>query len=154
MRAHGQTSGCARSWSASGSRRVHAARDAIFEQTERIERAAVAAIPDGVYEAEGCIDNDGLDDTPVSIRVKVTVEGERLEIDLSGTDDMQRGPVNCGARAGGLGLPRRVQDADRLGAAAERRRVPPARGEGARRARCSRPRSRRRARGTSRRSAC
>ena len=47
---------------------VHAARDAIFEQTERVERAAVAAIPDGVYEAEGCIDNDGLDDTPVSIR--------------------------------------------------------------------------------------
>jgi N-methylhydantoinase B len=75
---------------------VHAARDAIFEQTERVERAAVAAIPDGVYEAEGCIDNDGLDDTPVSIRVKVTVDGERLEIDLTGTDDMQRGPVNCG----------------------------------------------------------
>ena len=75
---------------------VHAARDSIFEQTERVERAAVAAIPDGVYEAEGCIDNDGLGDTPVSIRVKVTVAGERLEIDLSGTDDMQRGPVNCG----------------------------------------------------------
>jgi len=75
---------------------VHAARDAIFEQTERVERTAVAAIPDGVYEAEGCIDNDGLDDTPVFIRLKVTVEGERLEIDLTGTDDMQRGPVNCG----------------------------------------------------------
>ena len=75
---------------------VHAARDAIFEQTERIERAAVAAIPDGIYEAEGCIDNDGLGDTPVNVRLKVAVEGERLEIDLTGTDDMQRGPVNCG----------------------------------------------------------
>jgi N-methylhydantoinase B len=75
---------------------VHAARDAIFAQTERIERTAVAAIPDGVYEAEGCIDDDGLGESPVHIRVKVTVDGERLEIDLTGTDDMQRGPVNCG----------------------------------------------------------
>jgi N-methylhydantoinase B len=75
---------------------VHAARDAIFDQTERVERAAVAAIPDGVYEAEGCIDDDGLGADAVSIRVRVTVEGERLEIDLTGTDDMQRGPVNCG----------------------------------------------------------
>ena len=75
---------------------VYAARDGIFEQTERIERAAVAAIPDGVYQAEGCIDNDGLGDTPVTVRLKVAVDGERLEIDLTGTDDMQRGPVNCG----------------------------------------------------------
>jgi len=75
---------------------VYAARDAIFEQTERIERAAVAAIPDGIYQAEGCIDNDGLGDTPVNVRLKVAVDGERLEIDLTGTDDMQPGPVNCG----------------------------------------------------------
>ncbi len=75
---------------------VQAARDEIFAQTERIERAAIAALPDGVYEAEGCIDNDGLDDEPVFIRLKVTVAGELLEIDLTGTDDMQRGPVNCG----------------------------------------------------------
>lgn len=75
---------------------VQAARDEIFAQTERIERAAISALPDGVYEAEGCNDNDGLDDEPVFIRLKVTVDGERLEIDLTGTDDMQRGPVNCG----------------------------------------------------------
>jgi N-methylhydantoinase B len=75
---------------------VEAARDAIFEQTERIERAAIAALPDGVYEAEGCIDDDGIGCEPVFIRLRVTVDGERIEIDLTGTDDMQRGPVNCG----------------------------------------------------------
>ena len=37
-----------------------AARDEIFAQTERLERAAIAAIPDGVYAAEGCLDNDGV----------------------------------------------------------------------------------------------
>jgi N-methylhydantoinase B len=76
---------------------VHAARDAIFEQTERIERAAVAAIPDGIYQAEGSIDNDGIGDAPVNVRLQVAVDGDRLEIDLTGTDDMQRGPVNCGS---------------------------------------------------------
>ena len=40
---------------------VTAARDEIFAQTERLEREAVAAIPDGVYTAEGCLDNDGID---------------------------------------------------------------------------------------------
>src|SRR6266478_3483231 len=38
---------------------IEAARDDIFAQTERLERAAVGAIPDGVYRAEGCLDNDG-----------------------------------------------------------------------------------------------
>ncbi len=43
-----------RAWShATASRRSHAARDEIFAQTERLERAAVAAIPDGRYSAEG-----------------------------------------------------------------------------------------------------
>jgi N-methylhydantoinase B len=32
----------------------------------------------------------------VNVRVKVTIEGERMEIDLTGSDDMTRGPVNCG----------------------------------------------------------
>ena len=45
-------------------RRSTAARDEIFAQTERFERAAVAAIPDGVYRAEGCLDNDGITDEP------------------------------------------------------------------------------------------
>ena len=47
-----------------GLRDVHAARDEIFEQTEGLEREAVAAIPDGVYEAEGFLDDDGLGDGP------------------------------------------------------------------------------------------
>ncbi|WP_236793470.1 hydantoinase B/oxoprolinase family protein [Amycolatopsis sp. GM8] len=74
-----------------------AARDDVFAQTERMERAAVAAIADGVYEAEGHIDNDGVGDTPLRVHVRVEVSGENILIDLSGTDDMTKGPVNCGA---------------------------------------------------------
>lgn len=76
---------------------VRAARDEIFSQTERFEVGVVAAIADGVYEAAGCIDNDGVDEEPKWVRVRVTVAGEDITVDLSDSDDTARGPVNCGA---------------------------------------------------------
>lgn len=80
-----------------GEATVTAARDEIFAQTERIERAAVLALPDGEYYAEGAIDNDGVNQDPIWVRVKVGIQGDSMTIDLSGTDDMAGGPVNCGA---------------------------------------------------------
>ena len=76
---------------------IREARDEIFAQTERLERAAVAAIPDGVYRAEGALDNDGVREDPCWVRLTVEVEGEQMTIDLTGTDDAQSGPINCGA---------------------------------------------------------
>jgi N-methylhydantoinase B len=76
---------------------IRAARDEIYRQTEPFERQAVAAVPDGTYEAEGCIDDDGIDDEPKWVRLKVIVAGDEMTIDLSDSDDIARGPVNCGA---------------------------------------------------------
>ncbi|MFI6183094.1 hydantoinase B/oxoprolinase family protein [Nonomuraea sp. NPDC051191] len=77
---------------------VMAARDEIFAQTERMERQAIAAIPDGVYEASGFLDNDGIDlDTPLPVNVTVTVSGESMHVDLTDCADQALGPVNCGA---------------------------------------------------------
>jgi N-methylhydantoinase B len=75
---------------------IAAAREAIFAQTERFERAAVAAIPDGVYAAEGCLDDDGINSEPCWVRLKVEIRGDEMTIDLSETDDSKWGPVNCG----------------------------------------------------------
>jgi N-methylhydantoinase B len=76
---------------------VLAARDAIFAQTEQLEREAIAAIPDGEYSAEGCLDDDGVVlGQPCWVRVRVAVAGDAMTIDLTGSDDMQSGPVNCG----------------------------------------------------------
>ena len=47
-----------------GAETIAAARDEIFAQTERLEREAVAAIPDGVYRAEGCLDDSGMSPEP------------------------------------------------------------------------------------------
>lgn len=80
-----------------GAETIAAAREEIFAQTERHERAAVERIPDGVYEAEGCLDNSGVgEDEPCWVRVRIEIEGDSMTIDLASTDDVQPGPVNCG----------------------------------------------------------
>ena len=76
---------------------IKAARDEIYAQTERFERAAVMAIPDGTYTAEGCIDSDGVESEPKWVRLAVTIAGDEMSVDLTATDDQARGPVNCGA---------------------------------------------------------
>jgi N-methylhydantoinase B len=75
---------------------VLTAREQIFAQTERFEREAIAAIPDGTYTAEGCLDDDGVSGEPCWIRVSVEVGGDEMRVDLTGSDDAQAGPVNCG----------------------------------------------------------
>ena len=75
---------------------VMAARDEIFRQSEQLEVEAVRSIPDGVYQAEGYLDNDGLGSNPLPVKLKVTVAGERMIIDLAGSAAQAHGPVNCG----------------------------------------------------------
>ncbi len=56
---------------------------AICGRTERLMRAAIAAIPDGIYRST--VDLDGTGDEPVHIAVAVAVRGEELWIDYAGT---------------------------------------------------------------------
>ena len=79
-----------------GKAAVLAARDVIFRQTEERERQAIRGIADGRYEAEGWLDNDGLDDEPVPVKVAVIVREDTMAIDLTGSGAQTRGPVNCG----------------------------------------------------------
>lgn len=80
-----------------GTDRLGAARDEIFRQTEEVEREAVRNIPDGVYEAEGVLDNDGINlDTPIPIKLTVTVKGDSIDFDVRESADQTQGPVNCG----------------------------------------------------------
>ena len=68
---------------------------ALFEASRRMMEAEIRAIPDGVYEGEGQVYFDGR--TPGSkytIRVKITVQGERIVFDYSKTDPQTTGFVN------------------------------------------------------------
>ena len=69
----------------------------IFEQARRLDREAIAAIPDGTWSRHGFLDNDGTDDTPVKVAMTMTIKGEELIIDLDGTSGPVPGSVNCGA---------------------------------------------------------
>ena len=70
----------------------------IMAQSETEARLQVASIPDGVYEAESQMDDDGVDvGKPVPIRVKVTVKGEEMTVDLSGVSPQVKGFYNSNA---------------------------------------------------------
>ncbi|GAA0997840.1 hydantoinase B/oxoprolinase family protein [Acrocarpospora macrocephala] len=76
---------------------LRAARDEIFAQTEALEREVIAAIPDGVYAAEGFLDNDGIDlDTRIPVRLTITVSGSDIDFDVTKSADQATGPINCG----------------------------------------------------------
>ena len=74
---------------------VLAAFGEVLDYAERRSRRAIAEIEDGVYEAEGEIEGDGVADEDIRIRVAVTVRGEELEVDFKGTAGQVPGNVNC-----------------------------------------------------------
>ena len=108
-----------------------AARDEIYRQSEQLEREAVAALPDGTYEAEGFLDNDGLGHGPIKVQLRIDIAGDEMKLDLEGSSPQMEGPGQLRLRPDRLGLPRRLQAADQPGAPGGRRNVPHARREGA-----------------------
>ena len=73
----------------------------IMDHAETASRARTLSIPDGVYEAESYMDDDGIDiGKPIPIRVKVIVEGDEMTIDLSDVSDQVRGFYNSGVTTG------------------------------------------------------
>ena len=74
---------------------------AIMDQSEALARARVREIPDGVYEAESFMDDDGINvGQRVPIRVRVTVKGDRMTVDLSEVALQVQGFYNSGITAG------------------------------------------------------
>ena len=59
-----------------GAQQLLVASEELIAASERRMRAAVAALPAGVFEADDVIDSDGLDDEPVTVRVAVKHEGD------------------------------------------------------------------------------
>ncbi len=78
-----------------GSETVGMSFDHILDSGERVSRAGIAALPDGVFEAEDFIDGDGFVDEPIPIRVQVRIEGEEITFDFTGSSAQRRGPLNA-----------------------------------------------------------
>jgi N-methylhydantoinase B len=68
----------------------------VLDYAERRTRSAIATIPDGTYRAADVLEDDGRggsQDLPV--RCSVTVAGDTLAVDFSGTASQTEGNLNC-----------------------------------------------------------
>ncbi len=66
-----------------------------LEYGEKKARIAIADLPDGSYDFEDYMDDDGAGGGRVRIKTCVTVKGDRILFDFTGTDPQNKGPHNC-----------------------------------------------------------
>ena len=86
---------------------LKSAIDTIWAQSDAAAREAVRAIPDGRYEAESFLDDDGIDlTTPLPIKIAVIVDGDEMTIVFLDIADQVKGPLNSGVSGGGYTVAR------------------------------------------------
>ncbi len=73
---------------------IAAAFAELLDYSERLARLEIASWPDGRYEFEDWLDDDGIDPDPIPIRVAVTVAGDQLDVDFAGTAPQVKGAIN------------------------------------------------------------
>jgi N-methylhydantoinase B len=68
----------------------------LIERAEKVMRERIARIPDGTYHAEGYLDSDGHGAAPLRGRLALTVAGDCIVADFSGSSPQTKGPTNVG----------------------------------------------------------
>ena len=66
----------------------------LHDESETRMRAAIRALPDGVFEAEDWVDDDGVGTEPLRVHARVEIRGDEAYFDFSGSAPEARGPVN------------------------------------------------------------
>jgi N-methylhydantoinase B len=74
---------------------IEAFFDELIAYTERWTDREIRTLPEGVYEAEGFRDDDGVSDEPVRLKVKVTIRDGHVRLDITGSSPQRTGPINC-----------------------------------------------------------
>ncbi len=77
-----------------GADTVRAALDALGDRAEALMRAELEGLPDGRWEAMDYLDNDGITDEPLAIRVALEINGDEMVLDFAGSAPQCAGPVN------------------------------------------------------------
>ncbi|MBL8675336.1 MAG: hydantoinase B/oxoprolinase family protein, partial [Rhodospirillales bacterium] len=65
------------------------------DYAERRVRAAIAQAPKGVFHGEDAVDDDGLSDEKLTVKVKVTISDDGVEVDFEGTCAQVKRNLNC-----------------------------------------------------------
>jgi N-methylhydantoinase B len=68
----------------------------VVDYSERLTRAAIRELPDGNFDFEDWLDDDGIDfGVPVPLRVSFHKRGDRLHVDWEGSSPQVKGALNC-----------------------------------------------------------
>ena len=78
-----------------GNENVDAYMKEVIDYAERLTRAAIRDLPDGEFDFEDWIDDDGIDiDRPIRLYVKVSKRGDEMSVDWTGSSEQVKGAIN------------------------------------------------------------
>jgi len=69
--------------------------DMLIAETEDRLRRGLNKLPDGEFTGEDVVDDDGITEDAIPIRVKIVKKGCDVTVDLTGCTDQVRGNINC-----------------------------------------------------------
>src|SRR6266550_1980348 len=67
----------------------------LIEYSGRLMRRAIGGIPDGDYEAQDLLDDDGVSDREIPIKVRITIKDSQARVDFTGSSPQVAGPINA-----------------------------------------------------------
>jgi N-methylhydantoinase B len=77
-----------------GGATITAALEALGHRAEALMRSELTELPDGRWEAEDYLDNDGINDEPLKIKIALEIKNDTMVLDFTGSAPQCAGPVN------------------------------------------------------------
>lgn len=74
---------------------VKQAGDELLNYSEKIMKGVIKEIPDGTYEFEDYMDDDGVGTKKIPIKAKITIKGQKAKVDLRGSSEKVKGNLNA-----------------------------------------------------------
>lgn len=78
-----------------GKSEVAGSMKALQAYSERMTRSLLGSLPDGRYAFEDWMDDDGIENEPVAIRVTVEIRGDQAIVDFTGSSEQCKGSINA-----------------------------------------------------------
>ena len=78
-----------------GRESISKAMQQLLAYTERMTRSLISSLPDGIFEFEDYLDDDGISGQPIPIRVAVCIRSDQAVIDFTGSASQQIGGINA-----------------------------------------------------------
>jgi N-methylhydantoinase B len=77
-----------------GEETVLEAADELQDNSERQMREAISAVPDGIYEGEDFVDDNGFTADSLRVKVRIEIAGDTMTVDLAGSAQQTKGMIN------------------------------------------------------------